>query len=451
MSRKRTFEEFLEKARKIHGDKYDYSKVEYVDAHTKVCIICPIHGEFWQIPSSHLCGRGCPKCANIKRGETFKISNEEYFNLAILKHNNKYKYKGVYKGAHLNITGICPYHGEFEVMACKHLQGVGCPVCAQESRNKSKHSKNTQDLINEIKTKYGDRLDCSEIVYINAHTPVWITDKELNYRYQIQPTKLLTRGPLQKIKYTLELFINKAREIHGDKYDYSKVAFKGMDTPVCIICPIHGEFWQKPSDHLLGYGCKICGYKRSSDTNRKTKEEFVEEGNIVHGGVYTYDDFEYINFHTPGDITCPIHGNFKQTPAKHLSGHGCPLCNESSLERMLRVYMDNNGIEYSRWFTDDWLKNGRGKQSFDFILPGNILIECQGIQHFVKANFKYSVDVKKNIERDERKYKLAIERGYKVFYFTTEDNAKYSYVSHIYDNGIYTDIDDLFNNIKKDL
>lgn len=66
MSKKLTTEEFIEKARKIHGNKYDYSKVVYVNSQTKVCIICPIHGEFWQRPNDHLNGYGCNKCGIIK-------------------------------------------------------------------------------------------------------------------------------------------------------------------------------------------------------------------------------------------------------------------------------------------------------------------------------------------------------------------------------------------------
>lgn len=309
--------------------------------------------------------------------------------------------------------------------------------------------KTTEDLVEEIKKLYGEKIDCTEVVYINAHTPIWITDTELNYRYQIQPTKLLNRGPLKKLKMTQTLFVENATRIHCGKYDYSKAVFKGMDIPVCIICPIHGEFWQKPSDHLNGYGCKKCGYKASANANRKDKETFVEEANIVHGNFYSYDNFVYNGYHVKSFITCPFHGDFEQTPAKHLMGQGCPHCNESSLERSVRLYLDNNDIKYKQWFSDKWLKNGKGKQSFDFVLPDkNVLIECQGIQHFVQGNFGYRMNVGKNIERDERKNKLAKERGYRIFYYTTEENAKYKNVSHIYDDGIYTDLDTMFADIE---
>ena len=118
-----TKEKFIEKAKAIHGDRYDYSKVEYSNNRTKVCIICPVHGEFWQTPHTH-------------------------------------------------------------------LQGCGCPAC------------------------YGTK------------------------------------------KRTKEEFVEEARKIHGDRYDYSRVEYINNKTPVCIICPEHGEFWQKPENHLVAkQGC----------------------------------------------------------------------------------------------------------------------------------------------------------------------------------------------------
>ena len=61
-SKRSSKEEFIKRANEKHGDKYNYSKVDYVNNQAKVCIICPEHGEFWQTPNSHLNGVGCPKC-----------------------------------------------------------------------------------------------------------------------------------------------------------------------------------------------------------------------------------------------------------------------------------------------------------------------------------------------------------------------------------------------------
>ena len=82
MKKKISNQELIERFRKIHCNRYDYSKVDYVSMHTKVCIICPIHGEFWQTPHNHLKGQNCPKCANIVRGNSFRDSQEEFIKRA---------------------------------------------------------------------------------------------------------------------------------------------------------------------------------------------------------------------------------------------------------------------------------------------------------------------------------------------------------------------------------
>ena len=112
MPKKLTQKEFIERARKVHGNKYDYSKVIYKNSSTKVCIVCPKHGEFWQIPNSHLQGIGCPKCGDLKKGEYKKSNTDNFINRAKEVHGNKYDYsKSVYKGVHDKICIICPEHG----------------------------------------------------------------------------------------------------------------------------------------------------------------------------------------------------------------------------------------------------------------------------------------------------------------------------------------------------
>ena len=191
--RKYTTEEFIELAKKKHGDRYDYSKVDYKGNTVEVCIICPEHGEFWQKPSSHLEGCDCPKCAGVHR-----YSTEEYIDLANKKHNGKYSYeKTVYARSHDKVIVTCPKHGDFLINASAHLYGSGCTLCRNERNG-------------EVKRLSGDE------------------------------------------------FIDRARKVHGDKYDYSKVEYRAMYKNVCIICPEHGEFWMRPQVHLLGYGCKSC-------------------------------------------------------------------------------------------------------------------------------------------------------------------------------------------------
>ena len=191
--KKLTTEEFIEKAIKVHGNKYDYSKVEYVNCSTKVCILCPEHGEFWQTPSEHLSGYGCQYC-----GKTKKMTTEEFILKAIRVHGKKYDYsKTNYINSKTKVCIICPEHGEFWQTPNMHLQGQGCKKCKNE---------------------------------INS----------------------------MKRRKTIEQFIEEAKKIHGNKYDYSKIKYINNHTKICIICPEHGEFWQMPYNHLNGDGCSKC-------------------------------------------------------------------------------------------------------------------------------------------------------------------------------------------------
>ena len=110
---------FIEKAKAVHGDKYDYSKVEYVKAKEKVCIICQEHGEFWQTPNNHLRGEGCPFCYGSK-----KLTTEEFISKAKQIHGNKYDYSNVnYVNKYTKVCIICPEHGEFWQKPSNHLKG----------------------------------------------------------------------------------------------------------------------------------------------------------------------------------------------------------------------------------------------------------------------------------------------------------------------------------------
>lgn len=131
---KYTTEEFIKKAVSIHGDKYNYSRVRYINSSTKVEIICPIHGSFWQTPNMHIgCHkRGCPSC-----GGTKKMTIKEFVEKARKIHSDKYDYSLVeYKNNKAKVKLICPKHGLFEITPNQHLRGDGCPACWEQRRRK---------------------------------------------------------------------------------------------------------------------------------------------------------------------------------------------------------------------------------------------------------------------------------------------------------------------------
>jgi len=192
--KKLTLQEFIEKSQKVHGTKYDYSKVYYQNGTTKVKIICHRHGAFYQQPYKHLEGRGCPLCShnNIEENSQLFISKSKN------DHGDRYDYSMVkYKNARTKVRIICLEHGSFEQTPDNHLRGHGCPKCMAQ-----------------------------------------------------------TISSVQKS--TTEIFIKQAGEIHNNYYDYSLTDYDNAKTKVKIVCPKHGQFEQSPDTHLNGSGCPKC-------------------------------------------------------------------------------------------------------------------------------------------------------------------------------------------------
>jgi hypothetical protein len=195
------------------------------------------------------------------------------------------------------------------------------------------------------------------------------------------------------MKYTTEEFIKKARQIHGDKYDYSLVEYINNHTKVKIICHEHGVFEQIPKDHLNGRNCRKCGFVQTFNKcikNRKiTQEDFIERANNIHNNKYDYSLVEYKDIYTKVKIICHKknkydieHGIFEQSPLHHIySGSGCIYCKRSSGEEEIEKILIENNVLFKKEYIFDDCKNIR-KLPFDFYLPDyNTLIEYQGVQH----------------------------------------------------------------------
>ena len=265
--KKLTCKDFINKANLIHNNKYDYSKVEYVNNSTKVCIICPEHGEFWQTPRNHLIGQGCPLCNG-----TFKLTNQEFIEKANLIHNNKYDYSKVkYVNNNTKVCIICPKHGEFWQTPHHHLNGHGCSKCRNEN-NGDRRRHNTEDFIRKSKSIHGEKYNYDKVNYVNSYSKVCIICPEHGEFWQspyvhIQGHECPECAKIKRAKnnkHSIDEFIQKSKLIHGDKYDYSKVEYINSHTKVCIICPEHGEFWQRPCCHTnLRQGCPFCNESQS--------------------------------------------------------------------------------------------------------------------------------------------------------------------------------------------
>ena len=356
---KLTKENFILRAREIHGWKYDYSKVEYVNMSTKVCIICPEHGEIFITPQQHLKTYGCQLCGKHNRNNLTRCNTEVFVEKAKQVHGDKYDYSKVVYGNNHNekVCIICPKHGEFWQTPKNHLHGSKCPYCCCNRNN------------------------------------------------------------------TID-FIEKAKSIHGDKYDYSKVNYLTNNSDVCITCKKHGEFWQTPANHLNGTGCPECGKDIRYKKIRHTIDDFISQSNIVHNCKYDYSQTEYKGLKYKVKIICPIHGEFHQKAANHLHGNGCPKCKTSKLEKEVMKKLSYAGIEYLYNRNFSWLENLR----LDFYLPTlDVAIECQGIQHFEPRDFagKGAEWANKEFEsikkRDKRKKSLCRKHNTKLIYINNID------------------------------
>lgn len=273
---------FIEKSKKIYGDRYDYSKVNYVDKSTKVIIICPLHGEFEQTPSNHYRA----KCRNCSI-EDLRTPLKDFIEKANIVHNHKYNYSLVkYKNNKDKVEIICPVHGVFSQVLKNHLKTNGCPRCSKER-------------VSDARTK------------------------------------------------TQEKFIKEAVKAHGSEYDYSLVNYKYSLENVTIVCKKHGKFEQIAVSHIRGAGCPTCSKEQSAIKRTKTTEEFIEQANQLHKNKYDYSKVDYVNSKSKVIISCPVHGEFKQTPFSHLKSFGCSKCGRkrSSEYRALNP----PGWSYSSW------------------------------------------------------------------------------------------------------
>ncbi len=307
------------------------------------------------------------------------MTNKEKFILnANIKHNNKYDYSTVnYINSQIKVKIICPEHGEFEMKPNNHTQKSGCPKCKSELLRKLK-VKSTDQFINDSRKVHGDKYNYSLSDYKQAHKKIKIICSDHGI-FEQKPNNHLNGQNCPKctnnnFKSSTEEFIIKAKEIHGNKYDYSLVDYKNNKSNVKIICD--GEIYeQSPKSHLKGI-----------DLKHITLEEFIKKSNKLHGNKY---DYSLVSFKTTYDyikIICPIHGIFIQRLGSHYVC-GCPNCQESKGERKIRLLLKHNNVQYKSQKSFKDCKNIKCLP-FDFYLPKyNCCIEFDGIQHFEPIDF----------------------------------------------------------------
>ena len=377
------------------NNECDYSKVDYINIDSKILIIDELGCEHNISPYNLYKGAKLTTLSVINK-------NDYFIKKSKLIHGNKYNYSLVnYIKNNNKILIICPEHGNFEQTPSAHLTGHGCKNCSTlVTSNKQRFT--TKEFIIKAKQVHGDKYDYSKVIYVNNSTNIVIIDEEGNEHLQNPSThlkgfKLSSYSIIDKTKH----FITRSKKIHEDKYDYSKVVYVDTDKKLKIICPEHGEFQQKPSDHLQGKKCKKCSgvYKMTNEEftkkvierygnkydysklryiNKKTKiiigknghfykidsnpflngiepsnksvieknKYWVEQFKKNHGDKYDYSKVEYVDIITKIKIRCKIHGEFEQTPDSHLHGSGCSICSGRGWLSKFKISLIND-LEYS--------------------------------------------------------------------------------------------------------
>ena len=277
---------------------------------------------------------------------------------------------------------------------------------------------NTEKFIERSKEIFNNKYDYSLTEYIDNKTDV-IIKCDIHGEFKIKPNRHIT-GPKQGCKfcqenvrfYTNDSFINKAKQVHGEVYDYSKTVFEHVLKSIIIICPIHGEFKQTAGNHLQGAKCLKCYEKET----RPTFEQVIDKFNKIHKGRYNYSNVIYINNYTLIKIICKEHGEFKQQPTDHATGSGCPRCKESNGETLIASGLIDLNIKFE---TEKKFKCCISKFNrplrFDFYLPDyNMCIEYDGPQHFKMSTYFGKEAFENTQNNDKIKNEFCRDNGIKL-------------------------------------
>lgn len=420
---------FIKAAQKIHGSRYDYSRVRYKTSDDPVEVVCPRHGPFYPIPYNHLGRRktGCGSCGVERRTLMMRQRHEKaFFKKAKKKHGDKYDYsRADYQGNETPVVIICPVegHGAFQQTPHEHLGGCGCQKCGNANKNRERSESAAASFIPRARQIHGRQYDYSRVQYtgMEKHVSVGCRRKGHGF-FPITPGNHLGGWGCPKCKadklrkahrYTKCEFVRLARKVHGDTYTYPGKYLDGR-TPMKLRCSKHGPFMQPPNSHLSGHGCRKCGDERTYEALFDTHDDFIKKARAVHGSKYTYPG-RYERVSKPITIICPKHGPFKQKPDSHTAGHGCERCSESWGEREVARILERHGIEFE---VEKRFKECRDKLplSFDFWIPSlNTLVEYDGEQHFRTNKFFGGEErLKLTQRRDRIKSRYAKRTGKKL-------------------------------------
>lgn len=359
---KLTWEQVLNDFTRVHGDKFDYSNVDYVNNTTKIEVRCKKHDFiFHPTPKNHRRGTQCKKCGRESQIEKASKGKDKFIEEGIEIFGDKDDYSLVdYVNTKTKVDIICSIHGKFEVQPDAYIRGLGCEECRRK------------------KTKSTDK----------------------------------------------DMFLEEVYKIYGDKNDYSNTVVGDSRGKIDVVCKEHGEFIVYMSAHFSGQGCPKCAMTNYSLIRTKTTDEFINQAKEVHGDNCDYSSTVYKGCRERVKIKCNKHDViFKQFPANHLSGGSCRQCLRENLSKALLGRDGTGGYTRSSYAKQ---ANGReacvylircydekeefykiGKTFLDInkrFTKGNLIYDFEEV-HFHYGEASYIFDLENELHRQYRPYK----------------------------------------------
>lgn len=355
---------FSEKARKVHGDKYDYTNTVYISSRKSITYLCPLHGEVTQLAKSHLAGKGCRQCGYITRSKKQTSTTEEFIEKARQVHGERYGYSLTrYTKAKEHVEIVCRTCGHcFRQTPDDHLRGKGCAKCA------GNHKRTQEDFVEDSRKIHGERYEYGRY-----------TGRD-NY------LEILCRNCGQ----TFEITANNHLNGYG-----CKVCYPGFVDP-----------------------CRMSEEERGAKLG-----EFISEVSELYQGKYDYSEFDYITSRTPSTIICPEHGRFLKTPYLHRKGYGCPVC-ASSISKGQKYWIEFFR-QYGEVLVDTY-PFGEKKQ-IDIYLPElRLAVEYNGIpgHHSSSTGIEFFDRGTKHTEYHKEKYELCKKHGITLIHIFEFENTK---------------------------
>lgn len=323
-----------------------------------------------------------------------KLTQEQVIEKFVAKHGYRYDYsRVVYSATRKKVEILCRAHGSFWQRADTHQAGSGCPMCANYVISQKLRG-NLLLFIARAREVHGDFYDYSDSVYTTDRDRISITCP-VHGPFISKPSSHLSGSGCRKCAYeaitiTNETFLARAHERHGDLYDYSETVYTAAVNKVSIVCPKHGRFETSAQTHISGGGG--CR-KCARENHRSDTKKFIASAKEVHGGRYDYSLADYCLMGEQIRIICKEHGEFLQTPAAHLAGSGCQICagKVSSAEVGIRKLLTSHDI---RLTLNTFAK--LGNRELDILTEdGKLAVEHSGLHwHSVQCgrDHRYHLD-----------------------------------------------------------